>query len=241
MYNYIDRSLFDVRNIDLPRKVRYKRRKQKPSEPFDYKYREGRTYEDFKKYIADNPDVGVVEMDTVKGRREKGKVMLTMVFVKYDFMLIFLLEAATQECVTEVFRFLLKSLGLSVFRRVFPVILTDNGAEFKNPYLLESTDYGEPLTRIFYCDPNASYQKPHIERQHEIIRRVIPKSKPLDGFTQQDMTLLANHINSFSRDSLGGLCPYIAAREFLGTKFPRILNFKRVMPDDVILNPSLLK
>jgi len=157
MYNYIDRGIFTVRNIDLPLKVRYKRRKQKATEPFDYAYREGRTYEDFKAFIAENPDVGIVEMDTVKGKREKGKVMLTMVFTKYDLMLIFLLDANTQECVIDIFRYLEKALGIGVFRRIFPVILTDNGSEFKNPIALEKGRYGLPLTKIFYCDPNASY------------------------------------------------------------------------------------
>jgi len=241
MYNYIDRSLFAVRNIDLPKKVRYKRRKSKSTEPFDFEYRKGRTYEDLKKFIADNPNVEVVEMDTVKGRREAGKVMLTMVFVKYDFILIFLLDACTQECVTDVFNYLLKSFGINVFRRVFPVILTDNGGEFKHPDVLEFSEHGIPLTKIFYCDPNASYQKPHIERQHGLIRRVIPKGKSLDGFTQDDMTLLTNHINNYCRDGLDGDCPYAAARKFLGTKIPLILGLKRIKPDEVILNQSLLK
>ena len=30
IYNYIDACLFDVRNIDLPRKVRYRERNKKP-------------------------------------------------------------------------------------------------------------------------------------------------------------------------------------------------------------------
>jgi len=240
MYNHIDRCILTIRNIDLPRKVRYKRRKSKPSEPCNQQYRKGRTYEDFKAFIAENPDVGVVEMDTVKGRREAGKVMLTMVFVKYDFIMIFLLDACTQECVTEIFQLLLKTLGINVFRRIFLVILTDNGSEFKNPAALE-INKGIPLTRIFYCDPHSSFQKPHIERQHELVRRVIPKGRSLDDFSQEDMTMLTNHVNNYCRDSLDGNCPYVAARLFLGTKIPLALGFKRIKPDDVILNPSLLK
>lgn len=241
VYNYIDRCVFKARNIDLPRKVRYKKRKPKPSEPFPYRFREGRTYKDFQVFMEHNPDVDIVEMDTVKGKRDKGKCLLTMIFIKYDFMLIFLLDNASQECVEEVFNYLTKALGLNVFRRLFPVILTDNGSEFKNPDVLERTKYGSLCTKIFYCDPMASWQKSHIERNHEFIRQILPKGISFDNLSQQDVTLIMNHINSVTRDSLKGESPFTVAKDFLGPKARFILDLKRIKPDDVILKPTLLK
>ena len=241
IYNYIDKCVFDVRNIDLPRKVRYKKRKTKPSEPAQYAYRQGRTYADFKAFMESHPGLDVVEMDTVKGQREKGKCLLTMIFTKYDLMLIFLIESASQKCVQAVFDGLTEKLGTEIFQRLFPVILTDNGGEFKAPDLLENTDYGVRRTNIFYCQPMASWQKPHIERSHEFIRQVIPKGVSMDCFTQADITLMTNHINSVSRDSLGGSCPYDAAKAFIGRKLPKILGLQKIAPDDVILRPALLK
>lgn len=241
IYNYIDKCIFDVRNIDLPRKVRYKKRKAKPSEPAQYAYRQGRTYEDFKAFMESHPELDVVEMDTVKGRREKGKCLLTMIFTKYDLMLIFLIESASQKCVQAVFDELNEKLGTEIFQRLFPVILTDNGGEFKDPDSLEKTDYGVKRTNIFYCQPMASWQKPHIERSHEFIRQVIPKGVSMDSYTQADITLMTNHINSVSRDSLGGLCPYDVAKAFIGRKLPKILGLQKITPDDVTLRPTLLK
>ncbi len=241
VYNYIDNCLLDAKNIDLPRKVRYKNRKKKSNHTVNYQYRAGRTYDDFKAYTEANPNLDYVEMDTVKGRREKGKCLLTMIFPKYDFMLIFLIENCSQECVREVFDRLWKALGQMVFQRLFPVILTDNGGEFKNPYALENSEYGVTRTKIFYCDPMASYQKPHVERNHEFIRQVIPKGRSFDDFTQADITKLANHINSLARESLDNCCPYDAAKKFLGPKTVKILNLRKIKPDDVILRPSLLR
>ena len=215
LYNYVDKCVLDARNIDLPRKVRYKKRKKKDTETYPYTYREGRTYEDFKAYVEQHPELCVVEMDTVKGRREKGKCLLTMIFTKYDFMLIFLLETASQECVEEVFNMLQNSLGIYIFRRLFPVILTDNGSEFKDPTFMEKSRYGSLCTNVFYCDRMASWQKPHIEKAHEDIRKVLPKGKSFDNLTQADVTLLANHINSLCRDSLDGKCPYDVAKHRL--------------------------
>ena len=244
LYRYVDDCILDARNIDLPRKVRYKKRRSSSSEKkesFTFKYREGRTYEDFKAFIELHPDLGVVEMDTVKGKREKGKCLLTMIFTKYDFMLIFLIDSATQECVHEVFDMLMQSLGLGTFRRLFPVILTDNGSEFKAPEQLEKSRYGSLCTNIFYCDAMASWQKPHIERSHEFIRQVLPKGCSFDDLTQQDITLLTNHINSVCRDSLGGICPYDAARDFIAKKLPYVLNLRKIPADEVMLRPTLLQ
>lgn len=133
----------------MPRKVRYKKRKEKDTETYPYTYREGRTYDDFKAFTEQHPELCVVEIDTVKGKREKGKCLLTMIFTKYDFMLIFLLETASQECVKEVFDMLQNSLGLNTFRRFFPVILTDNGSEFKVPTFMEKSRYGSLCTSVF--------------------------------------------------------------------------------------------
>ena len=163
-----------------------------------------------------------------------------MVFSDYDFMLLFLLDACTQSCVQDAFDHLTNALGLVIFRRLFPVILTDNGGEFKNPAALEKSSYGAHCTDIFYCDPMASWQKPHIERAHEYIRMVLPKSTSFDDLTQKDVTLLTNHINSYAREGLGGICPYDAAMDFIGKKLPYVLDLKKIKPDDVNLRPSLI-
>ena len=74
LYNYIDQSVFKVRNIDLPKKVVYRQRRPKRVlTKLEYQYRQGRTIEDFNSYIEANPDLSIVEMDTVKGGREKAR------------------------------------------------------------------------------------------------------------------------------------------------------------------------
>ena len=80
IYNYIDSGILSVKNIDLRRKVAYKKRKKTKdtSEKQPQQYRIGRGYDEFKKFMLDNPNCPVVQMDTVKGRKEKGPVILTM-------------------------------------------------------------------------------------------------------------------------------------------------------------------
>lgn len=80
IYNYVNSNLFSVRNLDLPRKVRYRLRKKLiNSFKVDKSCRVGRTYRDFMEYVNENPDTPVVEMDSVEGIKG-GKVLLTIHF-----------------------------------------------------------------------------------------------------------------------------------------------------------------
>lgn len=241
LYNYIDLNSFKVKNIDLPKKVRYKKRRQKKVlTKFEYKCRRGRTYEDFKSYLELHPKTSIVEMDTVKGARAKGKVLLTMIFRNNNFMLMFIMNDGTQKSVTAVFDNLTKLLGVDTFRKLFPVILTDNGVEFKDPEKLEHTLYGSHRTRIFYCDPQASWQKPHIEKNHTLIRRIIPKGISLTPFIQDDISLACCHINSVPRELFNNYTPFDLMQRKAHKKLLNALNLSPVPPDEVCLKPDFL-
>ncbi len=161
IYNYIDAGLLSVGNIDLPRKVRYRVRKKKKPVRVDKQCHVGRTYDDFQEFIAANPDVAIVEMDSVEGRKG-GKVFLTIYFRSCSLMLAFIRNHNTARSVTEVFNWLYELLGHEVFTTLFQVILMDNGGEFKKVDDLELTSDYVFRTNVYYCDPMASWQKPHI-------------------------------------------------------------------------------
>ena len=70
IYSYIDRGVFQARNIDLRRKGVYKQRKRKTTASLkDRSFRKDRSYKEFLEYIAANKSVYVVEMDTVEGAK----------------------------------------------------------------------------------------------------------------------------------------------------------------------------
>jgi IS30 family transposase len=241
LYKYIDRQIFTARNGDLPRKVKYKPRKVRyVPKATKRALRIGRTYEDFIKKLQEVPDLQVVEMDTVEGQKG-GKVLLTLLFRRTTFMLAFLLENKNQECVKEVFDHLTEVLGIEVFHRLFPVILTDNGTEFQDTVGLECDCNGQIRTRIYYCNPNCSWQKGMIEKNHEYIRYIVPKGSSFDGYTQHDITLMMSHINNTARDSLNGCTPYQLSRLLFGSSHLEKLLIQEISPDDVILKPALLK
>lgn len=244
LYNYIDAGELTIRNIDLRRKTGYRQRRKNAkgvSKGFaNQQYREGRTYEDFESCIKYS-GLSVIEMDTVKGVREKGKRLLTMIFQDNSIMLMFLLPDGKAESVKRIFDFLERGLGLERFARLFPIILTDNGSEFKRPQDIEYTEDLIRRTDVFYCDPMASWQKPHIEKNHEYIRYVIPRGKSLNPYTQEDMTLLMNHINSTRRQGLGSKAPYELINEEDEDMWAlyKLLKMDLIPPDEVHLMPDL--
>ena len=117
LYSYISNCVFEVRNSDLRRTVRYKkRRKPTQASAKDRFYRQGHNYEDFQNYIKEHPDINVVEMDCVEGKKGESKAILTFTFRNCNLMLMFLLEYQDQECVLEVFVWLEPVLGQEAFK-----------------------------------------------------------------------------------------------------------------------------
>lgn len=241
LYNYVDAGLFDVRNIDLPRKVKYRPRYKEPEFKVDRGCRLGRSYADFQKFLEANPESAVVQMDTVIGRIG-GKCLLTIHFVDTGLMLAFLREANTSGSVIRIFDALDAVLGTQDFNRLFPVILTDNGSEFSNPKQIE---YREKVprrrTNVFYCDAGSPYQKGACEVNHELIRRILPKGTSFDDLTQKDVFLMMDHINSYQRKKLNNRSPYDAFSFYYGEDLLRKLGCSPVAAGDIILKPKLLK
>ena len=240
IYNYIDAGLLSVGNIDLPRKVRYRIRKKKKPVKVDKQCHVGRTYDDFLEYMAANPDVAVVEMDTVEGRKG-GKVLLTIYFRGCSLMLAFLRNRNTARSVTEYFNGLYARLGHETFTELFPVILTDRGSEFTDPLAIEFNKDGERRTRVFYCDPQRSDQKGGIEVAHEFIRRVLPKGTSFDHLTQADVDLMMSHIDSYKRKKLGNRSANQLFSFLHGEETLQSLGISEISSDQINLTPMLLK
>ncbi|MBE6147567.1 MAG: IS30 family transposase [Firmicutes bacterium] len=245
-YKYIDLGILNVRNIDLNRRVKFKVKKEYDymRDKVDTKVKIGRFYSDFKYYMEFNPNASIVEMDTVIGTRggKGGKCMLTLLFRKYNFMLIYLLPYKQAKYVNTIFNILKSRLGNDEFKRLFEVILTDNGTEFSDPESIEiNPKTGEKLCSIFYCDPNCSWQKGSIEKNHEYIRYILPKGTSFADLSQNDCYLMASHINSIPRLSLNNVSPYEEAYNFIGRTNIDKLHIKKIEYDDIDLTIRLLK
>ena len=239
-YNYLNAGLFDADKMDCPRIIRMRPRRSTPRLKIDRHCYEGRTYEDFMRFIADNPDVPVVQMDSVIGNKS-WKVLLTMFSQNTNLLLAFLRDHNTARSVLDVFNDLYAMFGRETYCRLFPVILTDRGSEFSNPVPIEQDENDELRSLVFYCNPSAPYQKGGIEVAHELVRRVLPKGKSFDDLQQEDIDLMLSHINSYKRGKLNSRSAYQLFNFIYGDDILPKLNIREIEANDIVLSPKLLK
>lgn len=241
IYSYIDSGLLSTDNHDLRLKLRRPTRKKSgPVLKVDRKCCVGRTYDDYLEYRHANPDLPVVQMDSVVGRKG-GKVLLTIFFCNCDLQMMFLRERNTAASVTAIFKQLRETLGVERYKNMFPIILTDRGSEFTDPSAIEiDPETGEMLSRVFYCDPMNSNQKSNCERNHELIRYVIPKGVSMDPFSQEQITLMMNHINSYPRKKWNNNRPIDLFAKIYGKETALLLGLHPIHLLLVDLTPRLL-
>jgi IS30 family transposase len=241
VYRHLQKGYLTVSPIDFPRVVKFRARKQKPSEYVPRAAKVGRTYDDFLAYIAANDISSWVEMDTVLGRIG-GKVIVTFDFTFGNFMFGCLLENKTSLEVTQKIRGIKAALVMKErrFGGLFPVILTDNGGEFANVSAVENDMDGNRETRLFFCDPNRAYQKPYVEKNHTIFRDIVPKGVSFDDFTQDTVNLIFSHVNSIKRKSLSGKSPFEMFVFLYGEMTAKTLGIECIPSEDVIQSPLLL-
>lgn len=240
LYKIIDAGILKVRNIDLPRKVTYKKRRKKPSSyKIDSKCRTNRTYQDFLAFCKQHPDGAVVQIDSVEGKKGEA-CLLTVHFTVSSFMIAVKRDYNDAKSVIDFFDHIYDSLGMEVFKQLFPVILADNGSEFSNPEAIEFDRNGNRRTYLFYCDPSAPYQKGSCEVNHELIRRIIPKGRSLNPYNQKDINVMMSHINSYARDKLNDKSPYFIFSMMFSKEITSFFGIECIAYDDITLKPSLI-
>jgi len=240
IYRYVAGGLLKARNIDMPRVCRIKPRKSKSIEhKVDKGCRIGRTYADFLAF-TNTSDIPVVEMDSVIGRIG-GKVLLTLMFKSCDFMLAFIRDRNTSKSVIDIFNSMYELLGEGQFESLLSVMITDNGSEFSNPNALEYDAKGVRRTTLFYCDPFAPFQKPNVELNHEFIRKILPKGTSFDDLTQDHISLMMSHINSYSREKLNDKSPFDMFGFLYGYDVLEKFDICKIPANEILLKPLLLK
>ena len=242
IYKLIDLNILKIKNIDLPRKVRFRTRKTKTTVyKVDKQCLVGRTYEDYLLFLEEHPDTPIVQIDTVEGRRG-GMCLLTIHFVNCSFMMAFIRDHNDAQSVIDCFNNLQSTLGVDQFKKLFILILTDNGSEFSNPSEIEfDSNTGEQRTRLFYCHPSSPFEKGACEVNHELIRRVLPKGTSFDDLTRRDINLMMSHVNSYKRKKLNNVSPITMFSTIYGKDTIDKLGIQEIEPNEVNLSTKLLK
>ena len=245
IYSYIELGLFrdwGVTNLTLKRKttrkVSKKDKLKKRKEPANY---EGRSYTDYLEYKAKYPNIPTTEMDTVYNN-QNGPYIQTFIFENTSFMIGILHKKKDVYSMSSSLNNFQEVLSDEDFKRLFPLLLTDRGSEFMRPEPFEiNLETGELRSAIFYCDPQQSSQKPHVENNHNMIRNILPNGQSWNQLTQEKVNLIFSHINSTARENLGGKTPYEIFTFIYSKETASKLGIQEIKKDEVILQPHLLK
>lgn len=242
VYRHIECGYYTISKIDLPRAAKFKPRKEQKGEYVPKGVKIGRSFEDFMLYLEETPSTNYVEMDTVIGRIG-GKVIMTFQFVNVDFMFGLLLDNKTAAEAASKIRALKERLCAYElkFGEVFPVLLTDNGGEFSDVFAFENGLDEQPETKMFFCDPNAPYQKPHVENNHTLFRGIVETGTSFDDWTQDNVNLIFSHINAVKRKQFNGKSSYDMFSFTYSKELSDALGISFVAPKDVIQTSKLLK
>ena len=240
VYRHIRKGYLSIAPIDLARAVKFKERRKSNLPSFPKEAKKGRSYEDFQNYLSLNQLNSWLEMDTVMGRMG-GKVLLTFNLSFCNFIFARLLDNKTTLEVTKHLYDIKNTLHKADkdFCQLFPVILTDNGGEFARVDDIEMDVRGE--SKLFFCDPNRSDQKGRIEKNHTLIRDILPKGTSFDNLTQEDINLVCSHVNSVKRAALNGKSAYELFDFTYGEEIPKLLGIFKIPAEDVCQSSTLLQ
>lgn len=245
VYRLIDAGAIGAKNIDLKEKVKRRPRNSQRQKKHAARVAElklGRLYDDFLDYVEEH-DVMYPQMDCVEGIRDESCAILTLHWPDVKMQLGFYLESKDTWHVVGVFDRIEGILGKELFQLMFPLILTDNGVEFDDIIGMERSVFDPKVqrTHIFFCEPNRSDEKAACENNHRGVRDIFPKSTPLSGYTQEEVTLAFNNINSYRRNSQFGKCPYELAMQIFPAEFFELLGLYQIKDTEVELTPKLIK
>lgn len=241
VYRYIHKGYYSIANIDLPRAVKFKARRSSAPERVPKAIRNGRTYEEFQEFCNTNDIHSHVELDTVIGT-VGGKVIMTLHFTAFNFMIGILLENKTSAEVARKMKVLKQQLadnGFS-FSRIFSLLLTDNGGEFSCADEIENNGE-EPPSKLFFCDPHMPSEKAHIEKNHTLFRDIVHKGESFDSFTQETVNLIFSHVNAVKRPKFNGKSAYDLFCFSYSHELAAALGISFIPAELVIQSPALLK
>lgn len=189
LYNYIDKCLIKVKNIDLPLRVKLNTKVRK-----NRKNRRilGKSIENRPPIVDTREEFGHWEIDTIVDTKDTSPVLLTLDERQTRLRHIFKISSRSSDAVLEGIEKLRKIYG-DDFTKVFKSITSDNGSEFaKLPEQLPEID-------IYFAHPYSSFERPTNEKQNSLVRRFFPKGKSFKNVSDEAIARVECWINDLPR------------------------------------------
>ena len=190
LYNYIDKRILKVRNIDLPLKAKRKSHADKRKQN---KRLFGTSIEERSDEVNNRTVFGHWEIDTVVGKKESSSVLLSLDERLTRKRHLVKIPSRSSDAVRLGLEKVAKLYGEN-FENVFKSVTSDNGSEF-----VDLGRYLPKSTKVYYAHPYSSYERGTNEKQNSLVRRFFPKGKSFDNITDEQVAFVENWINNLPR------------------------------------------
>ena len=195
LYNYIDKGLLSVKNIDLPEKLS---RNTKTTQVREHKKNLGNSIEERPEIVDTREEFGHWEIDSVIGLKEKTEPAIMSLNERKSRMSIWIkIKDHSAESINEALNNLIPQFG-DKYNEVFKSITSDNGSEFANLSQLGK----EKQIDIYFAHPYTSCERGTNECHNKMLRRFIPKGKSINNYSADDIMYFADKINNLPRKIL---------------------------------------
>lgn len=213
LYNYVKSGVFlNVSMKELPYHKTDKKKACAKSKVCLHNVK-GTSIEKRPHYINLRDEFGHWEMDTVVSGHGKGKSCLLVLTERMTrFELIRKIPDKSSASVVKAIDLIEKDIGTGMFRFIFKTITCDNGTEFLNFNLLESSVLcDEKRCDLYYCHPYSSFERGSNENCNKLIRRFVPKGCDISKYTDEYIMYVQNWINIYPRK----LFDFLSSRDML--------------------------
>ena len=242
-YEWIDKGLLDCCNLDLRNKVSRVRYGESTVKRNTIKGHQlnGRSIEDLTEEEKQNRTLGIAEFDTVEGIKG-GELLFTIMIPCFSLMLAFKIKSKTQEEIGKVLDNLEKKLD-SYFYILFRKVIPDNGGEFTDFNILETSIHPALNKRmeVHYTHTYASYEKPHIENNHILLRWLIKKGYDITLLSSDDILDIINRLNNYPRPNKDYKTPLQLLEEELGNYILDLLYLHHIPITELNMKDMIIK
>ena len=243
LYDWINKGLLDCCNLDLRNKVsriRYGSNTLKRNTVKGHQLN-GRSIENLTQKEKEKRPLGIAEFDTVEGIKG-GELLFTIMIPCFSLMLAFKIKHKTQEEIGRILDELERKLG-RYFYILFHKAIPDNGGEFTDFLILETSIYKdlEKRLNVYYTHTYASYEKPHIENNHILLRWLIKKGYDITILSSNDILSIINRLNNYPRPTKEYKTPLQLLEEKLGYEILELLDLHHIPIEKLNMKDTILK
>lgn len=151
----------------------------------------------------------------IGNRNGKESAILSLLEKKTDNFIVCRIAGKTAEAVLEAMARLRAVFG-DKFAEVFKTITVDNGSEFSDFAQIEA--WG---SKVYFAHPYSSWERGQNERHNGMLRAFIPKGASIDSFTDDEILMAADMMNSRPRKKLGYNTPEELFDDFIDRVYCR--------------------